>query len=193
MIRSLVMAGGRGSRLGMAEKGLLKVCGRRIIDRILETLTLVSKEVIVVTSRNTKGLREYVRGLGYDVDVIEGTGRDYVFDLKEAMELLGSFPVLVAPSDMPFLSHRVIKALLSFSRSSPEAVINVSVPSNCSSYRRRGPTGLSMFLTFSGPWRDLELCLYPDLIDIDTSEDLEEALLACPGGFTGASAGGTEG
>ncbi len=179
---SLIMAGGKGSRLGGVEKGLMKVCNKPIIQQIVDSLMKISDEIFVAVSRNTALTRSYLTSL-YSVNIIETTGKDYVFDLLDSLTLIDEFPVIVAPSDMPFISERILRVLIDYSKDFPESVITVSIPELCNYYRRKGPTGLSLFLSLKGSWRNLELCLYPDLLDIDTLEDLREAREVCSRGF----------
>ncbi len=178
------MAGGKGSRIGYPEKGLLKICGETIIERIIKVVSYFSKRIFVCVSKNTPRLRSYLELLG-NVELIEGSGNDYVFDLTEALKLIDEYPILVSPSDMPFLSYRTVKLLINESKRDPAAIINLWISKSCEKYRKRGPTGLSLFNALGTPWRNLEACIYPDLLDIDTFEDVEEARKVCSGGFMG--------
>jgi GTP:adenosylcobinamide-phosphate guanylyltransferase len=185
-VKAIIMAGGKASRLGGVEKGLIKVCGEALAERLLKVINIVSNDILVVVSKNSKALVSFLRNLGPDsIDIIEGTGKDYVYDLSRALELIDNFPVIVAPIDMPFLSLRILKKLINFSMSNPEAIINVSISKECKYYRRKGLTGLSLFLTYRGSWKNLDLCVYPDLLDIDTLEDLEEARTICSKEYMG--------
>jgi len=177
----LIMAGGKGSRLGYSEKGLLRVCGKTIIERIIKTVSHFSNKIFVCVSKNVPRLRSYLETLN-SIEIIEGSGEDYVFDLAKALELIDDYPILVSPSDMPFLSYRVIKLLVNELKKGPAAIINLWISKSCKKYKKKGPTGLSLFNTLGAPWKNVETCLYPDLLDVDTFEDLEEARKVCSEG-----------
>jgi molybdopterin-guanine dinucleotide biosynthesis protein A len=69
-ITVLVLAGGRGSRIGERDKGLISVLGRPMLDHLLTRIGQQSKRILISANRN---LEQYAR-YGYPLvrDTLEG-------------------------------------------------------------------------------------------------------------------------
>ncbi|MBI3988473.1 MAG: molybdenum cofactor guanylyltransferase [candidate division NC10 bacterium] len=101
----VVLAGGRSSRMG-TDKALVRVGGRRLIERVVETLRGLFPEVLIVANR--AGRYEDLRG-------------EVITDLLPGKAVLGgiytglkvaSFPkAFFAACDMPFLNPALITSL----------------------------------------------------------------------------------
>ncbi|MCX8196639.1 MAG: NTP transferase domain-containing protein [Acidilobaceae archaeon] len=159
------MAGGKGSRMGGAEKPILELCGKPLLVRALEAARPFCREILVVTSPKAPLTRSLCPSLG--VECLEGSG-DYVSDLN--MALAPPFPVLVLPSDLPFLEPEALREFLRAAEGMPYAVVNLLGPA--------GPSGVSLFKSWGGEWGDVRLEGYP-LIDVDTWEDYWRAVEMC--------------
>ncbi len=168
-INCVVMAGGRGSRLGGIEKPLLEVCGAPMLVRVLRALEHACARVVVAYSPWTRGVEDLCRTLPPMVECVEGRG-SYVEDLKEALMLAG-LPALVAPSDIPFLNPRLLEAFLEKALSEPADVVNLAGEDG-------EPTGISLFKSMGGEWASIVM-RGEWLIDVDTPEDLERAGSLC--------------
>ena len=168
-IECIVMAGGRGTRLGAPEKPMVEVCGEPMIVRVLRQLASVCGRIIVVYSRFTPSVGELCRSPPVPVECVRGWG-SYVEDLKAALSL-ASPPVLVAPADMPFLNAYRLEDFMAKALLDPNPIVNLSA-------RGRGPTGLSLFKEAWGSWSTVEDggCW---TLDVDTPEDLEKARSLC--------------
>jgi GTP:adenosylcobinamide-phosphate guanylyltransferase len=94
-VDAVIMAGGRGTRMGNNKKMLLEIDGKSILYRIIDLLKQMGFRVNICISKNTQFL-SYVEG----VNIITGTG-DYSEDLKYSLELC-SIPALVLPADVIF-------------------------------------------------------------------------------------------
>lgn len=53
-LTGIVLAGGKGKRLNNPDKGLLRIEGKTIIERLLKTIRPMFKEIIIVTARKEK-------------------------------------------------------------------------------------------------------------------------------------------
>ena len=125
----LVMAGGRGSRMGGgaggggAEKLLLPYRGRpvvaRVVDALLESGCLDG--VAAAVSPNSPGTRRYLLGRaaaaapgpgGRGFGVVETAGAGYVPDLAEALRAAGGGHVLAAPGDLPLLDGAAVRKIV---------------------------------------------------------------------------------
>jgi molybdopterin-guanine dinucleotide biosynthesis protein A len=114
----LIMAGGRGTRLGGARKALVTVGGRTILERILDQLGPLADERLALVQ--DAGLPE-VEGLRVVVDE-----RPYAGPLPAMAHGLpvasGDVCLLVA-GDMPFVSHAAFAYLLQLQADEAAAVV----------------------------------------------------------------------
>jgi molybdenum cofactor guanylyltransferase len=104
---AVILAGGLNSRMGGQNKALLTIGGKRIIDRILEVLTRIFEEILLVTRRPDL----YV---GSDVRVVED-----VFEVRASLTGIHAGLthsrkdfIFVVPCDAPFLQPDLIRSLL---------------------------------------------------------------------------------
>ncbi|MEM0026696.1 MAG: NTP transferase domain-containing protein [Ignisphaera sp.] len=168
----VIMAGGRGSRLGGIKKYFLEICNRKLIDVSLDVaLNLgVNGRVIVCTRSEDVPLLKSLK----KVDVVACPGADYVTDLAY---ILGkaSFPVLVLPADMPFLTVDVVKSFLVKASNSRADVVTLAV---CKDSVCR-ESGISLFRRSEGSWENIYFEESKELRDIDTVEDLLWAESQC--------------
>src|SRR5512136_170476 len=105
-ISALIMAGGRGSRMGLpTEKPLLPFLGKPLIDWVADAIIHAQKvsEFYVVTSANTPLTEKHCLGKGWKIVPTDAKG--YHDDLKQAISKLGFMgPVLTLPSDVPAIT-----------------------------------------------------------------------------------------
>jgi adenosylcobinamide-phosphate guanylyltransferase len=115
-VPALIMAGGKGSRMGLpVEKPLVTFLGKPLIDRVLEAVES-SRNIsmfYVVTSCNTPETEK--RCMLKGLKVMRTDGKGYHLDLKQAIiEANLSCPVLTISADLPTLTgeflDKVIKA-----------------------------------------------------------------------------------
>ncbi|AEA46633.1 NTP transferase domain-containing protein [Archaeoglobus veneficus] len=98
---ALVMCGGKGSRLGMGEKPLVKVCGKRLIEHVLDALW-PCEEVLGAVTDYTPETAAFLRREG--IEVVKTSGAGFVEDMCEAITSLSiAEPVLVVAADLFFL------------------------------------------------------------------------------------------
>jgi adenosylcobinamide-phosphate guanylyltransferase len=106
---TLLMCGGRGTRLGRGEKPLFEVCGIRLVDHSL--LQYRDFDVIAITSPNTPQTESYLAEKG--VEVYRAAGKGYIEDYREAcIELSIDEPVIVASADIVYLrdiAHEIVE------------------------------------------------------------------------------------
>lgn len=106
-VTGVVQAGGRSVRMGGSPKALLSLGGQRLIDRVIEVLRAVTREVLVVT--NTPDL---YAGLGLPMvpDVFpEGGALGGIYAGLCAAPGEAAFTVAC---DMPFLSPAVARLVV---------------------------------------------------------------------------------
>lgn len=104
-ITAVILAGGRGSRLGGQDKGLLEFAGRPIIEHILEAISPQAGAVIINANRN---LQHYSK---YGQPVISDKMADYQGPLAgfaAALAASSTDYILTIPCDGPFVPADLI-------------------------------------------------------------------------------------
>src|SRR5665647_2596001 len=95
MVPALVMAGGKGSRMGLSiEKPLLPFLGKPLIDWVAEAIIEAKKvsEFYVITSANTPQTEQHCQSKGWKI--LHTDAKGYHNDLKQAV----SMPKLTGPT-----------------------------------------------------------------------------------------------
>ncbi|MEM1950623.1 MAG: NTP transferase domain-containing protein [Candidatus Nitrosocaldus sp.] len=137
---AVVMAGGRGSRLAMGEKPLVKVNGKPMISYVIDALlrSRCFNSIIVAVSNNTIRTKmylmdEYVNVYDYGIRVGgSGSGKGYgncrimlvdtpadgyVTDLNSVILASkgycdGSYNLLITPADLPLLDEHIVRRIV---------------------------------------------------------------------------------
>lgn len=107
----LIMAGGKGTRMGAEKEKLLLQYEKPIIIHVIEALKNSGcfSKTIVATSDNSPNTQKLVQN--YDVDTVKTKGDGYVADLNDVLLHL-SEPAFVASGDMPLLDGKIILELV---------------------------------------------------------------------------------
>lgn len=106
-MRAAILAGGAASRYGGRPKGLERVGGKRILDRLVEDLrTVIGASPLLVA--NADDADTWAPGLSVIKDPRPDCGS--LGGLYAAVTA-GDGPVLVVAWDMPFVSHELLSAL----------------------------------------------------------------------------------
>ena len=100
----VILAGGQALRYGGAPKGLERVGGRRIIDRVAEALRAVTDSLLVIA--NDPGAGDWLPGVPVASDVRTGAGS--LGGIHSALVRAGS-PVMVVAWDMPFVPSSLLR------------------------------------------------------------------------------------
>ncbi|MCW3982499.1 MAG: NTP transferase domain-containing protein [Candidatus Bathyarchaeota archaeon] len=129
MVVALVMAGGKGTRMKLAqEKPLIEVCGKPVIEYVLEALKQAKKVdcIIVATSTSTPKTTTLMRQLG--VQVIETPGKDYVSDMGYTVQTLKLGVFLAIAADLPLVKGEMIDDILMRYERCGKPALTVAVP-----------------------------------------------------------------
>ncbi len=102
----VILAGGEASRYGGAPKGLERVGGRRIIDRVVDALSAVTDSLMLVA--NDAAADGWLPGVRRVEDVHRGAGG--LGGIHAALSHAGS-AVLVVAWDMPFVPAELLAEL----------------------------------------------------------------------------------
>ena len=114
----LIMAGGKGSRLGGdLPKVLRPVAGTPIIDRVLNAVSVVDDKPLVVVGHGAELVLEHLGDKVYPVWQEEQLGTGHaVMSAYEKVKELGVDELMVLPGDHPFVSSSVLTGLLNTHR-----------------------------------------------------------------------------
>lgn len=195
------MAGGRGSRLQMGEKGLVRLCEQPLIEYVLRTLEDSGFEPVVVTTPRTPYTANYCRVRGVDQVCTEGAG--YVEDFIEAVRILGEEgPILIVCTDIPGIRTDHLDHILALYEADDRKACSVWIPAflleelGCNvPYTREisgvqaFPAGLNILLGSSIDQEQDELCILIDdpalALNINTRSELILAESFFSRGYTG--------
>jgi len=107
---AVILAGGRGSRMGGHDKGLIKIQNRTLIETVLDQIHPYINQTVISANRNIKQYQD----LGYQV--IQDDTPDFsgpLAGIARAMDVMNKELLLVIAVDMPALPSDVIPKLLS--------------------------------------------------------------------------------
>ena len=110
-VKTLIMAGGKGTRIGNPLKFLLPISGRPIIDLLCHQVGSFSSGMLFCTSPSSSGPLKDKLGL-ISSDIIETSGNNYVLDLAMALGSIGEPPVLVIPADTVILDVHELQSFV---------------------------------------------------------------------------------
>jgi len=116
-VTGVILAGGLSTRYGGLPKGLERVGGVRIVDRIRAALTPVVDDLLVIANDDRAG--EWVDGVRCEGDVLRDVGS--VAGIHAALVHAGT-PVLIVAWDMPFVTSDLLSAILDAGRDADAAV-----------------------------------------------------------------------
>lgn len=105
---AIILAGGRGKRVGGKDKGLLAFNNRKIIEYVIDAIRPVAKDIVISANRNIETYKTF----GHKV--ISDETDDYqgpLAGLYSALPACKQDNILVAPCDMPFLTTDLFQTL----------------------------------------------------------------------------------
>ena len=107
-LSAVILAGGRGTRMGGADKGLLHYRQRPLVEWVLEAVRPQVNEVLISANRNLDGYA------GYGCRILSDTLPDYPGPLAGVLTAMGAVAtewLLVAPCDTPHLPADLVQSL----------------------------------------------------------------------------------
>jgi adenosylcobinamide-phosphate guanylyltransferase len=150
-VPALIMAGGKGKRIGLPlEKPLLPFLGKPLVDWVAWAVASARKvsEFYVVTSVNTPETEKHCQSMGWRV--LRTDAKSYHDDLKQAARqanLMG--PLLTVPADSPAVTGKFLDKIISQFEACGKDFYAVFVPISA-----REALGLSVDSTdeYRGEW-----------------------------------------
>ncbi|MGD0994551.1 MAG: NTP transferase domain-containing protein [Candidatus Bathyarchaeia archaeon] len=128
-VTALVMAGGKGTRMQIAkEKPLIKLCGKPVIEYVLEALKSAKKidSIVVAVSGCTPKTAKFLSQ--FPVKVAETPGVDYVSDMGYAAQNLKLGVFLAIAADLPLVTGEVLDAIVERYERCGKPALTVAVP-----------------------------------------------------------------
>ncbi len=157
--KALIMAGGKGSRLGFVEKALIKFNGKYMLEISYKILKKHFRNVYISVSKNVPKTIRYCVERNYDM--IYTSGENYVDDLISCLKILGT-PIFVTAVDVPMNDDIVIKLLDAYRIWKDYDIITATFKGK--------PIGVSVFKRIKGRYKNYET---NSIFDIDTYSDLK--------------------
>ncbi|HMK53767.1 MAG TPA: NTP transferase domain-containing protein [Methanobacteriaceae archaeon] len=131
MVIAVIMAGGKGTRMNLAnEKPLVEVMGKPLIRHVLDALQ-DSKEIgriVVATSPHTPQTNKWAKNIG--INIIETQGRGYVEDMAFLLSQddLKDQIILTVTADLPLLTCEIIDQVVDYYKNCQKTALSVMVP-----------------------------------------------------------------
>jgi len=166
----VVMAGGRGSRMGDPEKVLARVCGVPLLAHVVSALRGAEScsRILVAATPGHGGVVRLAQALGAEVALLPGDS--YVEDLRVALRLVGT-PALAVSGDIVGLTPGLVDWFVREALARPAPVVDLETLD--------GPVGVTLHKDVEGgPWDTIRLESHAPF-DVDTPEDLARANNLC--------------
>ena len=168
---SIIMAGGKGKRFGSSFKPFTELCGKPMIFNIIDKTRKLFKFNIIAISENVENFLYIIKNKYKDILLVYTTGIDYSIDLKILLDVIKNRPIMVFPSDIPFIKDNMIEEII---LSAKEMDIDLITVLN----KQGEPIGISIIKGNNlNRWTNLKL--NENLININTINDLNNAKVIC--------------
>ncbi|WP_457611871.1 NTP transferase domain-containing protein [Methanocaldococcus sp.] len=166
-MKALIMAGGRGSRLGFIEKPLIKINNKFLIDYIIEEVKKSKiEDFYIATSLYTKKTENYLRAK-YKNKLIKTPGKGFIEDINFCFKYFKE-PFLVIASDLYGLNYKIIDRVIEeFFKLNVEALTVI---------KDNKPIGLNILTPKREVQKEKVFIIEDRVININTPEDLKKAL-----------------
>ena len=120
---ALILAGGRGSRMGYREKALIDFKGRPLIETIIERLEKVADSIIIsVRDRKQEELLGSFLGGAYRFAYDDYMNRGPLSGILSGLRACDDEYCFVAACDMPFINEDVVRLLFTGCRDYDAAI-----------------------------------------------------------------------
>jgi len=104
-ITAVILAGGKGRRVGEQDKGLIEFSGKKLVEHVIDNLSVQTNNIVIVANRNIDAYAAF----GYPVvsDRIEGF-QGPLAGIDAAFSVTGSSYLFCVPCDSPFVPDDAI-------------------------------------------------------------------------------------
>ncbi|MCL1978349.1 MAG: NTP transferase domain-containing protein [Candidatus Bathyarchaeota archaeon] len=128
-VSALVMAGGKGTRMGTPEeKPLIKVCGKPVIEYVLDALKNAKKidKIYVAVTERTPKTAKYIEK--FQTKIVTTPGKDYVSDMGYATQNLKLGKFLAIAADLPLITGEILDQIVERYENCGKPALTVAVP-----------------------------------------------------------------
>ena len=128
-VTAVVMAGGKGRRMGLSgEKALLEVGGKPAIAHVIESLQAAKKvdSIVVAVTDYVPKTAGFVSK--FPVKVVKTPGREYIFDMQYVVKKLRLEKVLIIAADLPLITSEIIDSIVEYYEQCGKPALAVVVP-----------------------------------------------------------------
>lgn len=171
-IQFLIMAGGKGSRFGDAEKCMHDLNGKSILENLIDSLLTLSDFIAVSTTSSHRKTIELCRLKHIKVVITDGT--DYIHDLRKSIVKINRVPVVVMGSDIYFTDLDKFRDLIASLPDSVKPIVDILQDNTFS--------GISVFCRIPEKEEIMEYCEVNSenifSLNINTEEELRMLKLA---------------
>ncbi|MHB1471935.1 MAG: NTP transferase domain-containing protein [Thermoplasmataceae archaeon] len=168
-VHFLIMAGGKGTRFGDAEKCMSTVNGTTILGHLLNQISAISQTLTVSTTVRHLKTSEFC--ISRRIPVIYTAGDDYVEDLIKSLIEINRVPTVVLGSDTYFTDLPYFIKMIESSLKKEKMIIEF--------LQHKTMTGISLFnkIPENGNVMDYEEINseWDFVININTKDDLKTA------------------
>lgn len=197
-VTAIVMAGGKGKRMGAEEeKPLIKMNGKPVVEHVLTALQNAKRvgKIVVAVSTSTPRTAGFVKK--FPVIVLETPGKGYIQDMQFAVKNLGLKAVLAVASDLPLITSKIVDDVLERYEACGKPALTVAVPIETKTQFGVGveyafevdgrmvvPTGVNVIdgRLIDDGWMDQEVYVLDKnevAINVNTLDDLQLAERLC--------------
>jgi molybdopterin-guanine dinucleotide biosynthesis protein A len=120
---ALILAGGRGKRMGYKEKSMMVIHGQPLITYVIKSLDKVVDEIIISVRDRAQGelLTSMLPGYTFACDEFENKGP--LAGILSGLTLCENEFCFIAACDMPFINEDVVKMLFRMSEAHDAAIV----------------------------------------------------------------------
>lgn len=119
---AIILAGGRGKRMGYREKALMAIDGKPLVTYVINSLEKLVDEIIISVRDKAQGdlLNSVLPGYTYACDEVENKGP--LSGILSGLTLCRNEFCFIAACDMPFINKDVVKMLFSMGEGHDAAI-----------------------------------------------------------------------
>lgn len=122
-LSALILAGGKGKRMGFQEKALLDIDGRPLISYVIRRLEKVVGDIII--SVRDKAQKELLMSVlpeyAYVCDIHKNTGP--LSGIISGLSACKEEYCFIAACDMPFINEKIVEMLFDMSKNHDAAIV----------------------------------------------------------------------
>jgi adenosylcobinamide-phosphate guanylyltransferase len=136
------MAGGKGSRLQMGEKPMVKLFGRPLMDYVVSALLgSCVEQIFVATTDNVPLTKKWANER--DLIVVDTKGLGFVADMVDAVEKCNVIdPILIIMADLPLINSDLIDEIIDIYEDRQEPALSTHTPLRLHNRLERRPDSL---------------------------------------------------